>query len=161
MQYFKKRSLINAPAQAVFNWHKRQEAVAELAPPWEPVTLQRRNGGIEEEGSEVVLRLRPLSPLVPWAYLDWLARHEGYVENPPVFEFTDRQVRGPFAYWCHTHRVIPQSDTTCWLEDDITYQLPLEPLGQWIAGWYVRHKLNRMFAYRHSITQQRLAQHSS
>ncbi len=152
MQRFKKRSLIHAPAQAVFDWHKRSEAVAELTPPWEPVTLQRRSGGIEEEGSEVVLRLRPLGAFIPWVYLDWLARHEGYKEAPPVFEFTDRQIHGPFAYWCHTHRAIPESETTCWLEDAIDYQLPLGALGEWVAGWYVRRKLQRLFNYRHAAT---------
>ena len=154
MQHFIKKSLIQAPAQQVFDWHKRPEAVADLTPPWEPVTLQCRSGGIDEDGSEVVLRLRPLSPVVPWIYLDWLARHEGYIEQPPLFEFTDRQIAGPFAYWCHTHRVIPENDTSCWLVDDITYQVPLTPLGEWIGGCYVRHKLNRMFAYRHAVTQQ-------
>lgn len=155
-QHFRQQTLIPAPAQAVFDWHKRPEAFALLTPPWENVRVLESTGPIWQPGSRVVLRVGLVGPLA----LRWVAEHDGYVEGE---QFCDRLVRGPwwepspFALWEHTHRVCPQGPDACLLDDEIVYALPFGPLGALLGGAMVRRKLQRLFAFRHQVTRDAFA----
>jgi len=145
---FSKRTLIHTSADELFAWHAEPGALERLTPPWEKVEIIERVGGIEP-GARVVLQAR-IGPV----RVGWVAEHVDWVEGR---EFSDRQVRGPFAFWEHTHRFISEGLDTCWLEDEIHYALPLGWLGRALAGWYVRRKLERLFAYRHGVTAEAFA----
>ncbi len=147
---FVRRTHIDAPAAAVFNWHARPGAIERLTPAWEPVEVLERTGGIEN-GSRVVLGMR-MGPL----RLRWVAEHCDYEEG---VQFRDIQRSGPFARWEHTHRVEPDGPASCYLEDRIEYALPLAPLSHLLAGGLVRRQLNRLFNYRHHVTAQDIAAH--
>ena len=136
-------SASNASAGEVFAWHAAPGALQRLSPPWEPVEVVAETGGLAD-GSEVTLRIHagPLS-------MRWIARISDCV---PGRQFRDTQVRGPFAFWQHTHRMEPDGPAACILEDRIAYALPFGPLGRWLGGWFVRRKLDRLFQYRHQVT---------
>lgn len=142
-------SKIDAPAEALFSWHTRSGAFHRLIPPWEDVRVAKFEG--IQDGQRAVLRVGvgPVS-------LKWVAEHHDYIEGR---QFCDRQVKGPFARWDHQHRMEPEGDNTSRLIDHIEYALPLGGLGEAVAGKGVRKKLERQFAYRHSITQHDLALH--
>jgi ligand-binding SRPBCC domain-containing protein len=139
---FVRRIRIEASAEEVFRWHAAPGALRRLTPPWEPVEVERE--GRIEDGDETVLRLR----VGPFA-VRWVARISDCL---PGRRFRDTQVRGPFAFWQHTHRMEPEVDGASWLEDNVEYALPLGRIGGWLGGWVVRRRLERMFAYRHRIT---------
>lgn len=141
-QRFVRRIQIDASAEEVFEWHAAPGALRLLTPPWEPVEVEKE--GRIEDGAETVLRVH----VGPFA-IRWVARISDCL---PGRGFRDTQVRGPFAFWQHTHRMEPAVDGTSWLEDSIEYALPLGPLGRWFGGGMVRRRLERMFAYRHRIT---------
>ncbi|HEY7041347.1 MAG TPA: SRPBCC family protein [Methylomirabilota bacterium] len=76
-------------------------------------------------------------------------------EFDPPHRFVDAQVRGPFARWEHRHRFVegpardePGAPAGTWVEDRVTYRLPLGVLGRAVhalgAGWRIR----RAFDYR-------------
>jgi len=143
LQVFTFRSRIPAPAYAVFRWHARPDALEKLTPPWELVRVLERSGGIQDGGRVVLL-------VGQWPFrVRWVAEHFDYVEGR---QFRDRQVRGLFAHWDHTHLVTPDGPGACWLEDRIEYALPLGSIGQLTGGWLVRRKLARLFEYRHRVT---------
>jgi ligand-binding SRPBCC domain-containing protein len=143
MATYEKRTLIDAPAEAVFAFHERPDALEQLTPPWEPVRIVERVGQGLEAGVRVTLEMR-LGP-VP---LRWVAEHVAY--DPPRM-FKDVARSGPFRRWEHEHRVEP-AGKGAWLVDRVEYELPLEPLGR-VAGFLVRRRLERMFAYRHDVTK--------
>ncbi len=144
IEVFSKRTRLNASAAVVFAWHAHPDALRKLVPPWEPVEVLERIGGIAL-GARVVLRIGR-GPLK----ISWVARHTKYEENRM---FQDVQDSGPFAFWEHTHRFEADGPDACFLEDTVRYTLPLAPLSHWIAGGLVRRKIQRMFDYRHEATR--------
>jgi ligand-binding SRPBCC domain-containing protein len=150
-EVFVRRTRIHAPAGEVFRWHLRPGALERLTPPWNPVEVVERVGGIED-GARVVLRMRvgPLRRL-------WVAEHRDYCEGR---SFRDVQTAGPFAYWEHTHTVEREGADACTLEDRIEYELPLGAVGKIAGGPMVRKNLERLFSYRHRVTQQDMATHT-
>jgi ligand-binding SRPBCC domain-containing protein len=142
IQTFDQKSLIAAPAQKVFAFHERPDALQLLIPPGEPIRILEHTGGIRD-GARVVLQMGygPLS-------IRWVALHRGYIEGR---QFQDVQQRGPFRSWVHTHTVIPVNEKSCLLHDRIEYELPFGNLGL-LAAFAVRRKLTATFDYRHRVT---------
>lgn len=148
MPTFSRRSRIEAPADVLFRWHDHRGAFERLAPPWQTVRLERFEG--IRPGQRAVIKLGPKP-----TSLTWVAEHRDVVEGP---QFRDVQLRGPFARWEHTHRMIPDGPAASVLEDDIAYRLPFGPLGR-LGGGIVERQLARMFAYRHRVTAEEVRRH--
>jgi ligand-binding SRPBCC domain-containing protein len=146
-ELFIRRSRIEAPAADVYAWHALLGALERLTPPGERVKIIERTGGIER-GARVVIQFGG------WPFRTrWVAEHQDFEEGR---YFSDVQVSGPFAYWKHSHTFEPDGPTACFLEDRVEYALPFGALGRWIAGWYVRRKLTKLFEYRHEVTAREL-----
>ncbi|RJP93491.1 MAG: TIGR01777 family protein [Desulfobacteraceae bacterium] len=147
---FQRQSIVKAPVKTVFQWHARPGAIERLSPPWEPLTVIRRTGGIEA-GSEVFMRV-PAGPVS----LPWHARHTAFAENRM---FRDIQIKGPFSRWEHTHWFEPAGTGGCVLKDSIEYALPFQPVSSVLMNPFVHEKLRRIFAYRHHTTVADIAAH--
>ncbi len=145
IETFINKTHINAPVEEVFKWHSRPGALERLSPPWDPVRVIERKGGIDK-GARVVLEMKA----GPFSY-KWTAEHTDYEENSM---FRDRQVRGPFSSWVHTHRFEPDGIEDSFFEDRIDYALPFYPFGNLIGVPSVKAKLARIFKYRHATTVQ-------
>jgi ligand-binding SRPBCC domain-containing protein len=137
-------SRIPASAEAVFDWHEAPGAFEQLTPSWERVRVLRHEGGIRD-GARVSLLVGP----APFS-MRWDLEHRDYQYGR---SFTDLQRSGPFRYWRHVHRMIPQGPDACVLEDTIEYELPLGGLGRLFGRPFVQRKLKRLFAYRHAVTR--------
>lgn len=150
MARFTKSTPLAAPAAFAFAWHERPGAFERLTPPWEPVRVVKRRGGIRD-GDRLVMEMGR------WpASIRWVAEHRDY---RPGESFRDVQVRGPFARWEHTHRFEAAGENRCVLVDDIEYDLPLGRLGNAAGGTFARRRLERMFRYRHAVTAQDIDTH--
>ncbi|MEZ4565586.1 MAG: SRPBCC family protein [Desulfobacterales bacterium] len=125
---FKKSSQVNAPVEAVFKWHARPGAIERLSPPWDPLEIISRTGGIET-GAEVKMRL--FAGPVP---VKWHARHVAFRENEM---FQDIQVKGPFSRWIHTHRFEPCGRAPPGWKMKLNSPFPCIPWGQpcWRLLW--------------------------
>lgn len=93
------------------------------------------------EGDEVELRMRvgPIS-------FSWVAVHRNFEENR---RFDDIQKSGPFKRWHHSHIFEPVTDKTTRMIDSIQYELYGGGPVNYVGEWFVRRRLDRMFAYRH------------
>lgn len=141
-----KTTRLDASPEDVFRWHERPGAFERLVPPWERVQVIDRTGGIEN-GSRVTLR-------GPGGR--WIVEHRDVV---PGTQFRDVLLHGPFRRWEHTHRMTPQGEGSCLLEDRIEYALPLGLVGTAVAGPFVRSSLERLFDFRHRRTARDLREH--
>ena len=140
-------TLIHASVAEVFAFHERPEALTELTPPWAKVQIITPPTSLAV-GTRVVLRTR-IGPF----WKRWVAEHTAY-EAGHFFE--DKQVSGPFASWVHRHQfepVVEHGEENTLLTDEVTYEVPLGALGQTLGGWFVRKKIDAMFAYRHEVTR--------
>jgi len=151
-EIFIKRSKINAPVREVFKWHSRPGAIERMSPPWDPLDIVYKSGGIEK-GAKTIMKISagPL-PLK----IRWIAEHIEYKENRL---FRDRQIKGPFAHWIHTHRFIPDGTDKCYLADEIEYALPINPFGNFFGSSLINQRLERIFHFRHTTLAYDIADH--
>lgn len=91
------------------------------------------------EGTLIDYRLRLRG--VP---LRWRSRIEDW---QPGRCFVDRQLRGPYALWHHTHLFAPCRGGTLMI-DRVRYRLPLGLLGRIVAGRLVAADLDVIFDHR-------------
>lgn len=150
-QNYRHVSRLPVAAEDAYAWHGRPGALTRLLPPWQAVRIVSHRGGIEP-GARVELQMR-FGPLP----VRWVAEHGPLV---PGRQFSDRQLRGPFAYWYHTHRFEPLEPQTCELQDVVEYCLPLGAVGRGLLENFVARQLQQTFAYRHTTTRDDLTAHS-
>ncbi len=137
---------MQAPVEQVFAFHERDDALALLSPPFPPLHVVSRQGGIRA-GARVDLRIGPIR---------WLAAHTDYRPNEL---FVDEQLAGPFASWVHRHEFEALGSATTRLTDRVTFELPGGPVVNALFGRLVAWSLIPMFRFRHRAT--RLACESS
>ena len=143
MLQFKYSSVIDAPVDIVWKFHERIDVLQLLTPPWQPVQVIRREGGLEVGAiTEFRLNLGPLP-------LTWLARH---TECEKYHSFTDQQISGPFEHWTHQHKFESENAKTR-LTDEIFFSMPGGDPVEFVSGWLVQMQLDAMFRYRHQITK--------
>jgi len=138
--------LIDAPVDAVFRFHEREDALALLTPLFPPVRMISRTGGIRT-GARVELRV---------GLFRWVALHTAYEKDRL---FVDEQIHGPFAKWVHRHEFEAAGAKTR-LTDRIAYELPGGSLVNMLLSWTVSLGLRNMFAHRHRVTKEVCEKHS-
>ena len=103
----------------------------------------------------------PPARLEPGALLDFSVRMGALPvrwrvmvrEFDPPFRFVDVQLWGPFARWEHRHRFLEEGSETAtvagtWVEDRVTYRLPLGPLGRAAHVLGVGRRIVGLFDFR-------------
>lgn len=140
MPTFVRSLIVRAPVANVFAFHEREDALPRLSPPFPPVRVVKRDGGIRP-GARVELRIGPVR---------WLALHTAYEPNRL---FVDEQVQGPFASWVHRHEFEAVDATTTRLTDRVTFTLPGGPIVNAVLGRVIALSLVPMFRFRHRATR--------
>lgn len=143
MLHYRLSSLIDAPVQTVWEFHERPDILQQLTPPWQPMQVVRREGGLEVGAiTEFRIYLGPMS-------LQWIAEHTACEK---YHCFVDRQTVGPFDYWEHSHLFQEEHGKTR-LTDAIAFSPPIGWLTEPLAGWAITAQLDSLFRYRHRVTQ--------
>ena len=143
MLNFRYSSLIDAPVEEVWHFYERSDILQLLTPPWQPVTVVRREGGL---GVGAVSEFRISLAGIP---VRWVATH---IECDLYRLFVDRQTDGPMDSWVHRHEFIPENGRTR-LVDAIAYEIPGGFLAESLLSWWVDARLTDMFRYRHQVTK--------
>jgi len=137
---------VPAPVAETFAFFTDAANLQAITPPWlhfrilTPLPLETRDGTL----LDYVLSLHGLP--VRWRTLirDW---REGA-------EFTDEQVRGPYARWVHRHTFRAERGGTR-LGDRVEYALPFDPLSRPVHPLYVRPLVERIFDFRGEVITRR------
>lgn len=134
--------------QLMPDWQKgRIEEAAMRPPPALPEGAKRLPGTVAGDGTRLWITFRAL-PGVP-VRLGWEARIEDFAWNKG---FCDTQLRGPFAYWHHCHRVTAAEGGTL-LRDEVEFSLRADPVSRLVLP-VARTQMEAMFAFRHKRTEE-------
>ncbi|SFS11212.1 Ligand-binding SRPBCC domain-containing protein [Granulicella pectinivorans] len=131
-------------------WQKARIEEASFAPPPPHPTPSKRIRGIAAgAGTRITMSFRPF-PLSP-IRLPWEAEITEFEWND---HFCDIQVRGPFAYWKHCHRLTVEGAGTR-LKDSVEYELPLGALSP-LAQPFAAFQIASIFKFRQARTAELL-----
>ncbi len=92
------------------------------------------------DGMLIEYRVKPLFGIT----MKWITEI-GKVTAPHVF--TDKQLKGPYALWEHTH-TFKEVKGGVHMTDDVLYALPLGVLGTIAHAILVKNKLKNIFDFR-------------
>ncbi len=115
---FTLRSPMPVSAEELYAWHGQPLAFQRLQPPWEGIEMKSASGAFGTDGYLVEFRAHWFGPFQEDVGVE-------FYDFQPGRQFQYRQVKGPFAFWNHALRFIPDSAATSYLEDHIEYRLPL------------------------------------
>lgn len=97
------------------------------------------------EGMKIDYTVKPLFGIpVHWQTEICKLSHQNY--------FTDRQTKGPYKIWEHTHTFIEQSNGVL-MTDVVNYEIPLGFLGNFANLILIRRKIESIFDYRKMILE--------
>jgi len=130
------RLFVARDLETAFNFFADAGNLQRLTPPW-----------LEFQ----ILTPRPI-PMHAGALIDYRLRVHGVpirwrteiAEWQPPHRFVDRQTRGPYRLWRHTHTFTPVAGGTM-VEDTVRYQ---PRGGALVHGLFVRRDLERIFRFR-------------
>jgi len=148
--WFERVSRIDCTPAELGEWHFRAGAIHRLVPPWESIQVVREASPLVDGAiAEIRIRKGPIATTL-------VAIHE---EVERSRQFVDRQQRGPFGSWRHTHR-FDAGDGGAELRDSIAFDPPLGVLGRTLLGGTMQRELARQFAFRHARTRADIRRHS-
>lgn len=127
------------PPEEVFPFFAEALNLERITPPWLHFRVLSQEPARMEAGTMIGYRLRLRG--VP---IRWLTRIE---EWDPNRRFVDRQVRGPYRHWHHTHEFVPDEGGTL-MRDTVRYAMRGGPVGELARRAIVIGDLERIFAYR-------------
>ncbi|MBI1846387.1 MAG: SRPBCC family protein [Candidatus Rokubacteria bacterium] len=141
------RRWLPLPRSQVFAFFAEPANLARVTPPWLRFTLVGAPP-VMAAGAVLDCRMRWLGVGLAWrAYIR---------EYDAPYRFVDVQVRGPYARWEHRHLFLEERQGT-WVEDRVTYRLPLGPVGRAVHALCVRRQLAAIWDYRWGQVAARLA----
>ena len=146
-----RRSPMPVPVETLWTWHTRPGAIERLMPPWDPVRVVARTGGIEN-GTRVTLAV-PFGPL----RLRWVSEHR---DVDPPHGFVDSRSPARSRAGSMSTRWTPTARRRRRFEDRIEYAGPAGPLGRAVARRAVGARLPSLLRYRHETLSADLAAHA-
>ncbi len=71
----------------------------------------------------------------------------------PLKRFVDEQKKGPFAFWHHTHEIIPVKDGVI-IKDSLAYAIPFGIFGRIAHALFVGRQVEAIFAHRWKMLEE-------
>lgn len=139
MYVLRRVQTVRCPPEEAFAFFSDPANLARITPPWLSFRHLQEGPIQMREGVRLHYRIRPLGLPQRWVSV--------ITEWDPPRGFVDEQVRGPYRFWRHVHRLRPVEAGTE-IEDRVEYALPLGLLGRLAHAILVRRQLDSIFAYR-------------
>ena len=145
--YYKDEQFLPVDINKAWDFFSSAENLAVITPPELGFNVLTSVKGQEiYEGMLIDYKVSPLFKIP----LHWQTEITK-VEKP--YSFTDRQLKGPYKLWEHTHVFIEKGNGIL-MKDSVKYQLPFGIFGRLAHSIIVRKKLSHIFAYRRQILNQ-------
>lgn len=139
--------LLPCSVKTLFDFHADTKNLPFITPPGTNVEILKLETPLKE-GNEAVLRIKK-----GWLAFTWELTFEK-VDYPHLI--VDTATRSPFKLFKHEHHFIEVDATHSMLRDVVTFSLPFWPFS-FVAVWFVKKDMQKMFAYRHQKTKEAIA----
>jgi ligand-binding SRPBCC domain-containing protein len=140
---------LEASIERAFAFFSRAENLEAITPPWLRFRIVAAPAELAA-GSLITYRLR-----LHGMPVRWLTRIE---EWDPPHGFVDRQVRGPYALWHHSHSFESLGAERTRMVDTVRYGHRGGPLGSLAELLLVRRDLDRIFDFRRDAITRALSE---
>jgi ligand-binding SRPBCC domain-containing protein len=143
-----REQLIERPLGEVFGFFSEARNLERITPSWlsfkvlTPGPIEMRPGALIEYKLSV-----------HGAPMKWVTEIESWEENS---SFVDRQLKGPYTLWHHTHEFLDLNGTSTLVRDRVRYSLPFGFLGEVAHVLFVQRDLDNVFAYRREAVNREL-----
>lgn len=128
-----------SPVRNVFPFFADAANLGEITPPWLHFQIRTPLPIDMCEGARIEYRIRLHGIPLSWRTL--------ISEWQPPYRFVDEQTSGPYRRWHHTHTFEEiNGGTMC--RDRVIYEAPG---GGPVNRWFVRPRVERIFAYRRGV----------
>jgi ligand-binding SRPBCC domain-containing protein len=131
--------LVRRPRDQVFSFFSDVRNLERITPAFLHFSVKRMSTPDVRQGTWIDYRLN-----LHGLPLGWRTHIE---EWRPEERFVDVQLRGPYAFWHHTHEFESVAEGTI-VRDRIRYRVPFGALGDLLAGRFVKRDVDRIFAHR-------------
>lgn len=158
MTTYRRETRIEAPFEAVWQFHATIDGLEALTPAFMNLEIERVSGpdgdpnlGALEAGSRIEMSVRPFG-VGPRQRIVSVITDRRLDDGAGYFR--DIMESGPFDAWEHTHQFFADGDGTR-LVDRIEYRLPGGPIGRFAAP-FAKVGFAPMFRNRHRTTKRLL-----
>ena len=127
------------PFNEVFDFFSEAKNLELLTPPYLKFKIIRLSTEKIEKGTRLDYRLQLHGIRFNWQSL--------ITEWQSGIKFSDRQTKGPYAFWEHTHEFSEKDGGTV-IRDRAVYEVPLWAPGDLLLHPFIRKDLEKIFAYR-------------
>jgi len=127
---------VSRPREAVFPFFADAGNLQQLTPPWLNFAIRTPQPIAMHVGALIEYRISLHG--IPMSWLTEISAYE-----PPAM-FVDRQVRGPYRTWIHTHQFRAERGGTLLLD-----HVEFDMRGATLLGPLIRRDLRKIFTYRH------------
>ena len=139
--YFKTEHLLPINIEMAWSFFSSAKNLALITPPeMEFKILTKLDDKEIYEGLLIDYTVKPVFGIP----LNW--QTEIFKVDKP-HSFADRQLKGPYKIWEHTHTFIQKENGTLMI-DELKYQIPLGILGQLAHTVFVKEKVAEIFKFR-------------
>ncbi len=115
--------------------------------------LNDLDGGEVYEGMLIDYTVKPLFG-IPVSWQTEICE----VRKPKMF--ADRQLKGPYKIWEHTHTFL-KKDNGVLMKDHVKYELPFGIIGRVTHSLIVKKKIEQIFLYRKKVLTQLFINHGN
>jgi ligand-binding SRPBCC domain-containing protein len=139
--YFKTEHLLPISIEMAWSFFSSAKNLALITPPeMEFKILTKLDDKEIYEGLLIDYTVKPVLGIP----LNW--QTEIFKVDKP-HSFADRQLKGPYKIWEHTHTFIQKENGTVMI-DELKYQIPLGILGDLAHSIFVKKKVAEIFKFR-------------
>ncbi len=130
---------VDVPLERAFEFFSDAQNLEKITPPFLRFAITSPPDGPLRKGSRIAYKIRLHGVPIRWRTMidQW---------NPP-HDFVDRQEKGPYDLWHHTHELERCGRGTL-VRDRVRYRLPFGTIGDLVAGRWVARDIERIFTYR-------------
>lgn len=144
---YEKTSYYTADQESLFNFHGTEEHLNAITPPWLKFQILEKTTDNIEKDTRITYKLSVHGIPMKWT--------THIVAWDPYSGFVDRQEKGPFAFFHHTHTFVKLKKGSM-KQELVYYKAPGGWIGCFFLGWYLQYDMRRIFKERDRNTRKLL-----